>query len=702
MNKILSNILSRRSFHLFWILTAFLFLFRIVFIPSENFAIITISEIVLALILLSLAFSLSGLFKEVKPNPLSLVVNVGILSAVIFLVMNFSEPIVQLLIGNVKEKVKNPGLAENVISILYSLIFLGFAAYVFLVFKTLFYFKQTRNVETYFNTMLIFFVLTSIAVYFEQNEELSYISTTFYIVSVLLIIFNSLRISWIAFIVKKEKIYLLILSVVILILFIVNLVKMGGGHFHYQIISSVSLVLDRFLNVLLIYGAIYFSILFFTTLFHIPTAEAFDKKAQEVSSLQYFSKLINEVLDFKDLSKTISDITTKLTGSDAAWIMWKNEDDFTSIAQQNIGYYDAQLIHGFMLSQKKWDKLDQAKIIPIEKFEKQNELSEKYSTLLVAPLKAHGNIKGFLLAAKKGNSIFNEEDRSALDTFSEYASIAFENARLLEESIEKQRLERELDVAREVQRRILPSKNPNYPNLDISSIFIPAFEVGGDYYDFFPIDQNTLGFIIADVSGKGISAAFIMAEVKGIFESLSKVIRRPKEILIKANEILKGTLERKIFVSAAYGLIDVRNGTLHIARAGHCPILLIREGKLQDIRPEGLGLGLSFDNVFSDSLQEQKVDLQENDTLILYTDGITEAKNGLFEDFGEDNFRNLLLKFSSHNVQTITEKVIKEVSIFSQEHSQYDDITLVIIRWKQNIINNGEAEWQISAQQLKT
>ncbi len=93
-------------------------------------------------------------------------------------------------------------------------------------------------------------------------------------------------------------------------------------------------------------------------------------------------------------------------------------------------------------------------------------------------------------------------------------------AAFLEESIEKERLEKELDLAREIQRKILPAENPKYEKLDISSVFIPAFEVGGDYYDFFEINKNNLGFIIADVSGKGISAAFIMAQIKGIFESL--------------------------------------------------------------------------------------------------------------------------------------------------------------------------------------
>ena len=118
--------------------------------------------------------------------------------------------------------------------------------------------------------------------------------------------------------------------------------------------------------------------------------------------------------------------------------------------------------------------------------------------------------------------------RTAINTFSDYASVAIENSLLLEQSIEKERLEKELDVAREIQKKILPAKNPEFENLSVTSVFIPAFEVGGDYYDFFEISKNKFGFIIADVSGKGITAAFIMAEVKGIFSSLSRMIESPK------------------------------------------------------------------------------------------------------------------------------------------------------------------------------
>ena len=137
-------------------------------------------------------------------------------------------------------------------------------------------------------------------------------------------VFNSIRISWIAFLTKKEKIYLLLLSFFITSLFIVNIINSSGENVYSQILVGFSPALKQFNHIIMIYGSIYFFILFFTTLFHLPTAEAYDRKAQEVTSLQYFSKLITEVLDFNDLAETVTDITQKLSGSRASWIIWKN------------------------------------------------------------------------------------------------------------------------------------------------------------------------------------------------------------------------------------------------------------------------------------------------------------------------------------------------------------------------------------------
>jgi serine phosphatase RsbU (regulator of sigma subunit) len=567
--------------------------------------------------------------------------------------------------------------------------FLAITAYWFATLKELYFYKRYSTKSTYFYLMLVFLILTSIASFLFRNEKYDFINNTFEIVTAILIVFNSLKISWIAFISKKEKISLLILSIIISTLFIINLANSSSNDFNGKILANFSPAFYTFYTLILLYGGIYFAVLFFTTLFHIPTAEAYDRKAKEVSSLQYFSKLITQVLDFDELAETVTDITTKVSSADSAWIVIKDSKEQKTIANKNIAYVDADIINKYLLESGVCENIVETKICSLDKLGDKSKLSEKFGSAAVSPLKSLNDTKGFLVAARKNDLIFYEEDKTAINTFADYASVAIENSLLLEQSIEKQRLEKELDVARDIQKKILPLKEPEFKNLSITSVFIPAFEVGGDYYDFFEIGNNKLGFIIADVSGKGISAAFIMAEVKGIFSSLSNLIETPKEILIKANELLLQTLDKKNFVSALYGIIDSEKEELSFVRAGHCPALLVRDNKLETFKPSGIGLGLTNNSAFINHLQEIKINLRESDTLVFYTDGITEAKNKEFEDFGEERFSNILLDHKEKNVSQIANEVIKEVSLFSSNHHQYDDITLIILKWHKKNNRDG-------------
>jgi sigma-B regulation protein RsbU (phosphoserine phosphatase) len=691
----LSRIKHNIKLQLLIISAGFLFFYKIFFYSNASFVLQFINEAMVFFTVLFVVLYANDLFLEKKLTPMSLVMNLGILCAVIFLAITFSDSLLPALFGKISDTLKDPDLLFKVISFLYVLFFAAVISQLFLIFKELFFLKQKRRRNVYFNTMVVFFLLASLTTVLNYFPDLSYIKNTFFIISIILIIVNSIKISWIAFITKKEKLSLLLLSVIICALFFVNLFGSSDENSHFQIFSGFSTALGEFYKIMMIYGAIYFAVLFFTTLFHIPTAEAFDRKAQEVSSLQYFSKLITQVLDFNDLAETITDIGKKAGNGDAAWIVWKQDATLKPIAHKNIGYLDAELISDYLFRNRDFSE-SFSFIENLMKFEKRSQLTEPYSSAIAAPLKTHDEIKGYLIVTKKDDFIFDDEDKSAIDTFSDYASVAFENSHLLEGSIEKERLERELDVAREIQKKIIPAKDPVYEKLSVSSVFIPAFEVGGDYYDFFEIDDDPpaeqagkFGFIIADVSGKGISAAFIMAEIKGIFESLSKTIESPKEILIKANQILKRTLDRKNFVSAAYGVFDFEKEILTISRAGHCPVLLVRDGKVDNIRPMGIGLGLNYGTEFRTSLEEIEIDLKGNDMIVLYTDGITEAKNAKMEDFGEKNFEEILLKNSDKSADEISNKVIREITLFSKQGTQHDDITLVILKWKQKIKIDG-------------
>lgn len=660
---------------------------RILFFSNNSHFFFIINDLIVIPLIAVTILVIIKKIRQTNPHPSALVLNSGIIVAFIFLVILFSEQILNLLFHNSETISTNPDLFQNIILSFYSLMFLAITGYWFATMKELYFYKRYSAKSTYFYLMVIFFILTSVASLLFRSEKYDFINHTFEIVSAILIVFNSLKISWIAFIAKKEKISLLILSIIISTLFIINLANSSQKDFNGQILVNFSPAFYTFYTLVLLYGGIYFTVLFFTTLFHIPTAEAYDRKAKEVSSLQYFSKLITQVLDFDELAETITDIATKVSSADSAWIVIKNQTEQKTIANKNIAYVDAEIINNYLFQSGVCENITETKLCSLDKYKNQLNLSEKLGSIAVSPLKSMNEIKGYLIAARKNELIFYDEDKTAINTFADYASVAIENSLLLEQSIEKERLEKEFDVARDIQKKILPSKEPEFKDISIASVFIPAFEVGGDYYDYFEIGNNKLGFIIADVSGKGISAAFIMAEVKGIFSSLSRMIETPKDILIKANEILLKTLNKNNFVSALYGIIDTDKEELSFVRAGHCPALLVRDYKLETFKPSGIGLGLTNNSAFTNNLEEIKINLKESDTLVFYTDGITEAKNKDMEDFGDERFSNILVNSTAKNVSQIANEVIKEVTLFSSNHHQYDDITLIILKWhkKNNI-----------------
>ena len=682
MTKISRNTISTQT-QLFIIAAALLFICKLLTGNPDTLVLRILLDILIGITIFFLLLALIK-FENSRPStPLSKVLNVGIILAIMFFIILFSDYLMPNIFDNINLKLNNPGLVYKIVSFIYVLAMLGFVSFFLLTLRHFFFLNQGRNVKVYFNTMIVFFILACVSLNIFRDESLSFLITTFFVVSILLMAFNSIRISWIAFLSKREKVYLLLLSFGITTLFIVNIVSSAGDNVYTQILTSFSPSVRQFNQIVMIYGSIYFLVLFFTTLFHLPTAEAYDRKAQEVTSLQYFSKLITEVLDFNDLVETVTDIALKLSGSKAAWIIWKENNMLNTLAAKNIGFVESDRLTNQILSRISFDKLTSTKTFSFNEKIVDGTSENLFSVVSISPIKTRGETQGILVAAKNFGQIFTQDDLNAIETFSDYASVAIENSRLLKESIEKERLEKELDVAREIQRKILPLKVPEYPNLQIASVFIPAFEVGGDYYDFFNISETKLGFVIADVSGKGISAAFIMAEIKGIFESLVKTIERPKEILVKANDILKETLDSKTFVSAAYGYFDTVEKKLVFARAGHCPLFLLRDGDSKQIKPSGLGLGLSDSDYFEQTLEEYSIELKVNDTIVLFTDGVTEAKNELLEDFGDKHFLQVLQSNINLSAEKLSNKIIKEITVFSSGHEQYDDITLVIFKWQQ-------------------
>jgi sigma-B regulation protein RsbU (phosphoserine phosphatase) len=258
---------------------------------------------------------------------------------------------------------------------------------------------------------------------------------------------------------------------------------------------------------------------------------------------------------------------------------------------------------------------------------------------------------------------------------------------LLREKAEKERLEQELLIARNIQMSLLPQGPLRMPGVALTGHCEPAREVGGDYYDFLPLDRERLGILIADVAGKGTSAALYMAELKGIVLSLSQLHASPKQLLIDANRIISKHLGSTSFITMTYAVVDLAARTLTCARAGHCPLVYVpgphAASRLpQTLTPEGMVLGLQLDigDAFARLLEEITLPLGRGDLFVLYTDGVTEAMNTQGDYFGDARLVELAEQHADLASDELRERILREVHAFIGDAAQHDDMTMVLLK----------------------
>jgi serine phosphatase RsbU (regulator of sigma subunit) len=255
---------------------------------------------------------------------------------------------------------------------------------------------------------------------------------------------------------------------------------------------------------------------------------------------------------------------------------------------------------------------------------------------------------------------------------------------LLRQSAEKERLEEELRIARTIQRSLLPKDRVSVPGLSIAALCLPAKEVGGDYYDFIPLSDGRLAILIADVSGKGTSAALYMAELKGLALSLSRIYDSPRRLLIEANQILAANLDSRSFITMVYAVLDVKQRKMTYARAGHNPILQLSGNgdrpRAQVLAPDGMGLALDRGAQFEKILEEDSVPLASGDLFLFFTDGVTEAMNDRSELFGDDRLRGIMEDNAELSTEELREKMVDEVFNFAGGAVQHDDMTMVLVK----------------------
>jgi len=420
-------------------------------------------------------------------------------------------------------------------------------------------------------------------------------------------------------------------------------------------------------------------------LFNLPTTSVFEKKLEEAVNFQRLSQSIPAGESEERVYEILLDSAASAVYSEAAWLEIDDlKEGVNLILTHNLDKDKIPLIKD-AITVSKFKKIlnsDFDRNPKSQKFSARIK-NDQFSSILMYPITVKNEKIGSLALLKEVDDGFNKEMIDIIDTFVNQASISVENFRLLKEAIKTERYKEELDIATRVQNSLLPSKLEKNQAYEIVAFTRAADEVGGDYYDTFKLDNDRTVLIIGDVSGKGTSAAFHMAQMKGVFQSLVQLDLDPKEFLVHANSALSRCLEATSFITVSYFIVDRKSRKVSFARAGHCPTLYFNAQKNETkyFKNKGLGLGILRNSNFHKYVQVNEFDFNSGDIIILYTDGITEACNDKKKQFGYDKLQAALVKYSNQSPENIQEGIINDLYKFCGKKSLDDDYTLLIVKF---------------------
>jgi len=247
---------------------------------------------------------------------------------------------------------------------------------------------------------------------------------------------------------------------------------------------------------------------------------------------------------------------------------------------------------------------------------------------------------------------------------------------------ESERISGELDSAREIQASLLPPKIPQLPGFEMCPFYRSAKEVGGDYYDFFPLDRERLAVVVADVSGKGIPGSMVMSSTRTILRILGPQCSGPGELFRQTNSLVAKDIKRGMFVTAIVAVLNVRTREMTVCSAGHNPMVVYRErtADVELVNPNGIALGFDAGPIFDRTLQESVTRLDPGDTVVMYTDGVVEAMNEAADEYGDDRFYSFVKDHARMRSKDLVQAIIRDVDAHKGEADQHDDITLVTFR----------------------
>ncbi len=547
-------------------------------------------------------------------------------------------------------------------------------------------YPRTKKKAQAWNAYLALLGLGLVFVFANDPLGISFFRVFAYLLLIVLVVYLILQLRWVSYLnfsMKLRAVGLLFLLLLIQtsLLFAAYLMPWRlGVEFH----KFFGLEFFHFLVALSVgYSASSLLVLFFS----LPASSLFEQKSFEIASFNKIHHAIQSNLDFSDIMDTLLNVCLYTSDARGGWVeMWdqKTGTSRVQIAKRIAMDELSELRPGADLIRRLLKEKNHLLVRNLRRNREFRVANSRFRSLLAVPVYSGSDAYGVIFLVTEPANGFEEFTIQSVKAYAEQTAVSLENARLVSESIENERFREQFKIAKEVQEGLLPAFLPQSDCLEFAAQAQSAYEVGGDYYDILQASPELFRIAIGDVSGKGTQAAFYMAEVKGIFQALGQLDLGVKGFILNANRALARCLQRGSFVTLSYLEINTRDKTVELMRAGHCPTFLIRAGSREvvSIKEGTLGLGILRDQRF-DALagEPTRIRYASGDVLMLYTDGIPEARNQEGEEFGYQRIETVLKDFAGQDAASIVQQLVGQVEQFARRE-MHDDFTVLVIRFK--------------------
>lgn len=407
---------------------------------------------------------------------------------------------------------------------------------------------------------------------------------------------------------------------------------------------------------------------------------------RQLQALLEASKLLNRSLDLSEVLRSILDLARELSGADRSTLYLldeKREYVWTQIVSgPEIESFRMPLgtgIAGWVIKTGRSSRIKNAYRSPHFNRERDRRTGYRTRSVLTVPFRGRdGQVMGAIQAINQvRRGAFDEKEEAILWNLGDYAALALENARYVSALREKRRMEEDLIAAQQIQRNMLPKRLPRVPGIDLAAAYVPCLAVGGDCYDAFELSDGRLGFALGDISGKGLTAAMMMANLQALFRLEARRGGEPHRVVTTMSQLFFESTEPHQFATFFYGILDAPEGHLRYCSAGHEPLIQIRaNGREGDIPIGGPLLGIFPELSYSTS----ELVLDPGDLCVVYSDGITEQSDPQGELYGRERLVDVIRSVRDRSAEAIVAEVQDSVGSFAQDVSAADDFTLLVLR----------------------